>query len=77
MANEAAGWIPDLPDAGGTWFEVPEVLFVDASSLPSYAAFRRTAGTLIEKDAYGPRELNAVLPQNGTLRATSWWPDAR
>jgi hypothetical protein len=77
MPAEAAGWIPDAPDAGGAAFDAPNVLFVESSAVPSYAAFRRVAATVVDRDAYGPRELSAVLPQNGTLRGTAYWVDAR
>ncbi len=72
MPAEAEGWIPQKADAGPTFFSPPEVMFVEASALPSYAAFRRIAGTLFPAEVYGRRELSAVLPQNGTLRATSF-----
>lgn len=72
MPSDASGYIPATPDAGGTFFMAPEVMFVDSSLVPSYAVFRRQAGTAFDAYEYGPRELNAVLPSNGTFRATSF-----
>lgn len=72
MPAEGEGWIPQKADAGPTFFSGTEVMFVEASSLPSYAAFRRVAGSIFPSEVFGRRELSAVLPQNGTLRATSF-----
>lgn len=72
-----SGYGPAPADAGVTTFDAPEVLFVDLSTVPSYVAFRSLAATVVEKDGFGPRELTAVLPQDGTLRATSYWLTAR
>lgn len=72
LPDEGASWGPPSLDAGGTSFEEPEILFVDSSTVPSYAAFRKSAATTFNGYEYGRRELNAILPANGTLRATSY-----
>jgi hypothetical protein len=73
MPAEADSFLPSLTDAGAaTVFFDPEVAFVEAEPLPSYAAFRRVQGTLLGvQTSLGAITLPA-MPTNGTYRATAY-----
>ncbi|HVH46592.1 MAG TPA: hypothetical protein VM925_29830 [Labilithrix sp.] len=74
MPAEAESFLPFDPDSGGeSWFGVPEILFVEADVLPSYAFFRRQQGTLLglTESGFGAYSLPA-LPLDGTYKTTSW-----
>jgi hypothetical protein len=73
MPADADSFLPTLTDAGAaTVFLDPEVAFVEAESLPSYAAFRRVQGSLLGvQTSLGAITLPA-MPTNGTYRATAY-----
>lgn len=78
MPATAAAWIPrGASDAGApSNFSAPNVAFIEADVLPTYAAFRRDVGRLMPLSELNDRETRAVLPVNGTLKATSFRPPA-
>jgi hypothetical protein len=60
-------WLPD-PEAASFDFRSRGILFVDAPSIASYAAFRGQAGVVFAPSA---RFLFTAIP-NGTFRITRW-----
>lgn len=69
MPIDAADWVPDA----GSEFGEPEVFFVEGDALSGYAQFRGEAGRIVPMDdVYDLNRIDQiVLPQDGTLRATS------
>ncbi len=79
MPPEAEAFLPYAADAGTeSTFSQPEVLFVEASTIPSYALFRGQQGTLL--DYLGdvlPNESLPAMPLDGVYRWTSFSPVPR
>jgi hypothetical protein len=75
MPAAADAWLPHAAnDAGAaSSFGLPEVTFVESDLLPSYTEFRRDIGRLIPLTSTSGRDSRAVLPANGSLRATSFY----
>lgn len=69
MPTDAADWLPD----DGSEFGEPEVFFLEADAFTGYAQFRSEAARIIPMaDLYDLNRIDQiVLPQDGTLRATS------
>lgn len=71
MPAEADSFLPFAPDSGmESYFRVPEVLFLEADFLPSYASFRSRHHELLGLPR-GFYDFNLpALPTNGTCRTT-------
>jgi len=70
----AAAWLPSAGVDGGppSSLRDPEVTFVESDLLPGYAELRREAGRIILLGSDDGVATAAVLPANGTLKATSF-----
>ena len=72
MPPEADSYLPPVTDAGAEdTFDPPEVTFIEADVLPSYAAFRQQQGVFAPPGTSISFGLPA-MPVNGTYRSTSW-----
>ena len=71
MPAEADSFLPSAPDSGmETYFRIPEVLFLEADILPSYASFRSRHHELLGLPL-GFYDFNLpALRTNGTCRTT-------
>ncbi|MDF2691859.1 MAG: hypothetical protein K0S65_242 [Labilithrix sp.] len=70
LPAEAANFVPMLNDAGADEvFEEPEILFLEADVLPSYALFRSQQGALIDPYTSFYDLSFPAVPLNGTYRA--------
>ena len=66
LPPEAAAW---LPTSGAFTATAGQIIFADVDSVPSYDVFRKGAGrAFIGPDLFS----GALLPQNGTLRTTTF-----
>ena len=75
MPQAADAWLPRAAVDGGaaaSSFNAPEVTFIEADVLPGYAEFRAQVGRIIPQATSTGRDARAVLPKNGTLRATTY-----
>jgi hypothetical protein len=74
MPPAAADWIPSPGVDGGapSSFADPEITFVETDLLPGYGELRRDIGRIIPVTADQGVAAAAVLPANGTLKATSF-----
>jgi hypothetical protein len=72
LPAEAASFLPTKDDAGATAvFRDPQVLFLEADVLPSYAQFRTQQGAIVDLDQ--PLDSSfPVVPVNGTFRASTY-----
>jgi hypothetical protein len=65
-----------LADGGGSsWETVPDVSFMDSDVVPDYATWRKVQGVVFPASiAQNGNVDQAVLPQNGAFRVTSFHP---
>lgn len=74
MPASAAAWVPRAAgDAGpASRLSNPDITFIESDLLPGYAELRREVGRIVPLTRLTDRESEAVLPANGTLKATSF-----
>ncbi|MBX3211096.1 MAG: hypothetical protein KF850_03615 [Labilithrix sp.] len=70
MPAEAESFLPAAGDAGPADFMPPTVVFIEADVLPSYTAFRRLQGSLVDHNLPFQGYRLPPLPANGAYRAT-------
>ena len=73
MPAAADAWVPHAAgDSGASSFDVPEVTFFESDLLPDYASARRGIGRILPLQYTTDRDVHAVLPAPGKLRATTY-----
>src|SRR5204862_136128 len=74
MPTAADAWLPRASGGitGASLFDAPEVTFIETDLLPGYKELRRDVGRIIPLTYSNGRDARAVLPANGTLKATTF-----
>ena len=68
--------LPSQDGGGSSWDSMPNVAFGDSSLLPDYATFRKVQGLVFPSIDENAGAEEAVLPQAGDFKITSWHAQA-